>query len=1142
MKKFLLLLLFVLISISQLYADQYSFSLTASLWKSNGPQTQTINNVEWNLTKTDNVADYYGYDGTRGQQVGSGSSEIGGIISLSTSDIEGTITSITVNSALNSNQKATIAVSVGNVSYGSYLIDKANSSTATDYEFRGNSSGEIIVNWTLESKTAIYFKSITIEYVHKATSAPTSITFNPMSGSEISAEDPISISSSDATSIIYSIDNETGTYSNYLAPFKLEEGEHIVYAKAWNSVNENNPITEKAHYTVCPSVTFDFINNAYGLPNNGQTFAENGTILSSGPAKMKILGEQNSAWRYYSDGLRAYNLRNPSFVLSVDGAIITKVVLETTNTFYVKGYNNDNNTKEWIGEAEDVTFICSSSNNNSISKISISYKLQSGPKIYNPKFENIEVELGKSTTITPTVPTPDGLVINYTIDSGSDFINLDGNKITGISVGEATIKATWGGGDSGYEQDEANISVNVMIVPTEDPGLSFRYSTIYGKKDVGFLSQAAYHVSPGNIRYWSVNPEVADVDPATGMYISGSACNAGITTIYAEIEACGIYKYGKEKYDVIIESMEPDGPATQIDDAKFSFSNAEDLSALNIPYTTQNGTGSSDFVDKDYTVNNVTFTVSKSEGSTNSPKIWYNNEAYSLRLYKDNTLTFSLNNDTDHFISSIKFEIDNKSDSNTYLETTEINGDTQTGSSDRIYWNTSTKKEIQTIDYSEKENKVKKVTLTSSGKFFLKAYTVFIGSTVNPEDDLIHYNLYFNDSDRIVNAFVGDRIMLPELYKEDGFNENVEITYELDDPEGEEFDCNFYEALDDNGETRVFLEGVTEGIYTVRAKSEKSEEYKQLPATAILRLNVFPYLSVVPNNPGQLADDERTEAQGLTLTHTDEEGGEIATIALPKVDELLTDENGAKYSTISVGKVTIEHAGTTTVYAKNATNYEDEYEEYKSLATTDGNVYDIAEMPDTFEFTEDGTVTYTILYADTQTYCSETKVNVVLMPQVPTMTSDETEKTYTVTPSKNAMLFYHARTLSDTNNKPRKSVQIDEYPGWTTSDEAAEDGSVTFSRPDGLASTDNWAIDYRSLKDISAYVADGQNPYVVSNEAGRIVINGNGTLVGVEDVAVDGADSEVVFFNLQGIRMSEPLTPGVYIRQCGTTAEKVFIR
>lgn len=59
-------------------------------------------------------------------------------------------------------------------------------------------------------------------------------------------------------------------------------------------------------------------------------------------------------------------------------------------------------------------------------------------------------------------------------------------------------------------------------------------------------------------------------------------------------------------------------------------------------------------------------------------------------------------------------------------------------------------------------------------------------------------------------------------------------------------------------------------------------------------------------------------------------------------------------------------------------------------------------------------------------------------------------------------------------------------------------------------------------------------------EESHVGVNSLGNLSGIEDVTVGAGEAE--YFNLQGVRMNEPLAPGLYIRRQGNAAEKVYIR
>ncbi|MCM1036595.1 MAG: starch-binding protein [Bacteroides sp.] len=53
---------------------------------------------------------------------------------------------------------------------------------------------------------------------------------------------------------------------------------------------------------------------------------------------------------------------------------------------------------------------------------------------------------------------------------------------------------------------------------------------------------------------------------------------------------------------------------------------------------------------------------------------------------------------------------------------------------------------------------------------------------------------------------------------------------------------------------------------------------------------------------------------------------------------------------------------------------------------------------------------------------------------------------------------------------------------------------------------------------------------------------GTGQLTGIEDVETSGSDAPAEYYDLRGVRLAEPLAPGVYIRRCGSEVTKVLVK
>ena len=126
-----------------------------------------LNDVDWTLVNNGN---YYGYDGTKGQQIGSVANPATSAI-LSTSGITGYITSITVNVSGANGINATFAVSVNDKPFtcsGETSVSLTNSATA--YTFTGGQQGEIKLSFAQTSSVALYIKSISVTYFPLVTS------------------------------------------------------------------------------------------------------------------------------------------------------------------------------------------------------------------------------------------------------------------------------------------------------------------------------------------------------------------------------------------------------------------------------------------------------------------------------------------------------------------------------------------------------------------------------------------------------------------------------------------------------------------------------------------------------------------------------------------------------------------------------------------------------------------------------------------------------------------------------------------------------------------------------------------------------------------------------------------------------------
>ena len=146
----------------QAWGDTYSYTFTSTTFNSS-PETKELNGVSWTLT---NDGNYYGYDGTKGQQIGAGSTEKrASYATLTTSGISNIITSVKVNVSGAASIVGTVGISIGGTAFkcnGETSI--ALTSTATEYTFTGNASGQIVITLSQTSSKALYIKSIEVKH------------------------------------------------------------------------------------------------------------------------------------------------------------------------------------------------------------------------------------------------------------------------------------------------------------------------------------------------------------------------------------------------------------------------------------------------------------------------------------------------------------------------------------------------------------------------------------------------------------------------------------------------------------------------------------------------------------------------------------------------------------------------------------------------------------------------------------------------------------------------------------------------------------------------------------------------------------------------------------------------------------------
>ena len=249
LKTLLVICLMAIVGGVETWADTYKYTFTSKVFEKTSTtstknlETQKLSDVSWT---TSGVIPYAGYDATKSQQFGSKNDPAN--FSISTSDVNGTITSIKINASKTAKGSSTLAVSVGGNQYGK---DVSLTASATSYSFEGSSSGEVKISIKSVSAGA-YIKSIEITYTSSSSSSVAAPTITPTS-KEFAAPFTATIASTtkDAT-IYYTLDGSDPIASTTRQTY-TSAGVSIPAAtttlKAFASLNGENSSVASATYT-----------------------------------------------------------------------------------------------------------------------------------------------------------------------------------------------------------------------------------------------------------------------------------------------------------------------------------------------------------------------------------------------------------------------------------------------------------------------------------------------------------------------------------------------------------------------------------------------------------------------------------------------------------------------------------------------------------------------------------------------------------------------------------------------------------------------------------------------------------------------------------------------------------------------------
>lgn len=255
LKTLLVICLMAIVGGVETWADTYKYTSAKENYSSysSGIFSFVSGNVTW--TGKTNYAKPSNEDTSskRGTQFGTKSST-NCSLSLSTSDIVGTIQSIVVNTATAKGCTVNLSVSVG----GKEVGKKTLTGTSADYTFTPTitTSGEIVLSWST-AKGSVYLKSITITYTPSSGSSVAAPTFDADSKSFSDKFNLTLSAGSDAAMIMYTTDGSTPSYKNnvgklYEAPINITHTT-TVKAIAVSSKGEESDVVTKEYKLKLPA-------------------------------------------------------------------------------------------------------------------------------------------------------------------------------------------------------------------------------------------------------------------------------------------------------------------------------------------------------------------------------------------------------------------------------------------------------------------------------------------------------------------------------------------------------------------------------------------------------------------------------------------------------------------------------------------------------------------------------------------------------------------------------------------------------------------------------------------------------------------------------------------------------------------------
>ena len=460
LKLFFALLAMLALGVTNAWGETATLTFSA---KCGGKGTDT-KGYNWTIASDGTESNF---DNTKGIHYGTSSAKVK-YIRLSTSDIPGTITNVNVNASTGSGVTANLTVKVGSSDFttGNSVTSQTLSTSATEYNFSGSASGEIIVEISKSSSAtkAIYCKSVVVTYETSGSTKP-ALSSIQISG-ELTKDTYEEGEELDLTGLTVQANYESGDPKDVTnevdwsyTPNPLTKGTTSVDVTATyeglTAIKTINDLTVTEHVVTPGEYDITLNNVFFGTTENANitgsvTGKQNDiTITINGTGSTKPRTDATYT-RFYANSTMAISVPTGYVIKSI---AITKNESDYANPSVTIGAF-DNSTKTWTGTANSVTMSFSSKSFINPIKVIYAVDVKHTLNITTPSNGTLVVKDGSAElangaqvyegtklVVTPT-PNPGYLFESLTVD-GTPVDLTEGSYNLTMPAANVTIAATF---------------------------------------------------------------------------------------------------------------------------------------------------------------------------------------------------------------------------------------------------------------------------------------------------------------------------------------------------------------------------------------------------------------------------------------------------------------------------------------------------------------------------------------------------------------------------------------------------------------------------------------------------------------------------------------------------------------------------